>query len=1331
MTADVVLTLGLEAGPAEAGARVVKRALDQVGAAAASAVGSVQGLKRTLDGLSADRPAAEMKRLESATHAVGTAHASLGKAAGDALRDSLDLGRRLSAYVRDQLRDHQAIRDAIRRTRTDLGEARRATDEIGRGARAIGNGLGAGFDKGKASLTGFLEHAKRGLQQFSTRLVIETVFQPMLGRPLGGFAGGIFSYFAGGAGARSGPVFDLNRLVFGSQRGKAGGPQASPFDLLRNGFTNPAQWLANAFPSIFATDASIAAINAAGVYGLGAELGSLTFAPTLGAALLPIAAIALPFLLKGLFSKKPSVGPNANATVGRLASGELGIVDSGADNGGNVQAAIDLAETSIKALTKTLRQIGASLSNVDSIRGLQVGYFKGRYFVDDTRLGGSATYEQNQFENAEAAVADFVRRALNKADLTGISATMRTVLTNTKAKSFEDLGRDIDFARDYERDFKPLDAAKAQIEALTRRFDDLRDTAKELGLDIARVDQAFARERQKLAEDFDREVASGILDKTFTGFRKLAEDARTRLDQARTLGADLGAVERQAYYEKRTLLLDLAEEERKIFLGLLNIAEKAEFAVVESLAKMGEASQKLEGALAGAIAASRQAAGSYRQLAESLRDTAASIRLSDLSLLSSADKFAEVQRQFADAKAAAAGGDQDAARRLGGLARSTLEMGRQFYGSGPEYAALYEEVVGTLGDTAAIQDGIAFRLDAHTVLLDAQLQVLKEIDKRLAKSQEASGALDYLDVALTRQGSLSDYDRVIAGGEIDRLKELAAALPAAAKASFDQAIGTISASVADGAIGLSEADANNGAVNQLRLVFFEELQRQIGSGSDAVRAFDRLKLAIDESAGSSDSLSTRLKSLATVFNDLKGIFGGAQSPLADPAALQALVGNLAGLIREVGDIAPGDASGVIDAIEGLVANLPAAVDDVARLDLGLISTGLDAIGGALGALGGDPIFIQLPGDLQEHETAFRSLGGYLEQAGLAPSIGALVGGLEALADGSGGGALAPLRLALAGLERPTADLVTAIGDFDTAIAHLIQTIRDGEIVGGRPRVEIDRAALTGAPTAQFDTLAGRVGDYIGRGLGAGYGEAELKGAPSWTWAVAERDRIIQALTTAGDVESLLDRYYGGQRQIVANASDEGANNLVRRLTALGGTGGPPANEPLGPLVRAFLDANPVLSNDADPRFLGPSESEARSLVLSASEQAVPWRERYLRWWGASRVVADLDRFARGGIVSAPTVFGHGGRLGLMGEAGPEAILPLRRGRDGRLGVAANANDRVDTAAMADLLAELRALRAEVADLRRQQAGEHRESIGQGALVAHRLSGRRAAAGGRG
>lgn len=45
-------------------------------------------------------------------------------------------------------------------------------------------------------------------------------------------------------------------------------------------------------------------------------------------------------------------------------------------------------------------------------------------------------------------------------------------------------------------------------------------------------------------------------------------------------------------------------------------------------------------------------------------------------------------------------------------------------------------------------------------------------------------------------------------------------------------------------------------------------------------------------------------------------------------------------------------------------------------------------------------------------------------------------------------------------------------------------------------------------------------------------------------------------------------------------------------------------------------------------------------------------------------------FAYGGVVNKPTLFPMANGMGLMGEAGPEAIMPLRRGRNGRLGVEA-------------------------------------------------------------
>lgn len=58
-------------------------------------------------------------------------------------------------------------------------------------------------------------------------------------------------------------------------------------------------------------------------------------------------------------------------------------------------------------------------------------------------------------------------------------------------------------------------------------------------------------------------------------------------------------------------------------------------------------------------------------------------------------------------------------------------------------------------------------------------------------------------------------------------------------------------------------------------------------------------------------------------------------------------------------------------------------------------------------------------------------------------------------------------------------------------------------------------------------------------------------------------------------------------------------------------------------------------------------------------------------FGGGGVSGPVMPFADGGVIAAPSYFPLGRGTGLAGEAGPEAILPLSRGADGRLGVAAS------------------------------------------------------------
>jgi phage-related minor tail protein len=92
---------------------------------------------------------------------------------------------------------------------------------------------------------------------------------------------------------------------------------------------------------------------------------------------------------------------------------------------------------------------------------------------------------------------------------------------------------------------------------------------------------------------------------------------------------------------------------------------------------------------------------------------------------------------------------------------------------------------------------------------------------------------------------------------------------------------------------------------------------------------------------------------------------------------------------------------------------------------------------------------------------------------------------------------------------------------------------------------------------------------------------------------------------------------------------------------------------LQPIVKSFIDAikQPVAEAVLQPVIKSP---------VDAAKQP-------------DAAMNTIRPFANGGIVDSPTLFkfANGGvmRDGLMGEAGPEAILPLKRGRGGKLGVA--------------------------------------------------------------
>lgn len=126
----------------------------------------------------------------------------------------------------------------------------------------------------------------------------------------------------------------------------------------------------------------------------------------------------------------------------------------------------------------------------------------------------------------------------------------------------------------------------------------------------------------------------------------------------------------------------------------------------------------------------------------------------------------------------------------------------------------------------------------------------------------------------------------------------------------------------------------------------------------------------------------------------------------------------------------------------------------------------------------------------------------------------------------------------------------------------------------------------------------------------------------------------------------------------------------------------------GHMISVFEESFKTGKIDAEKFFNGLSgliakagaemmyEISVKPFVMAAANAAKTWASGLFSSPAAGSALGNafteggVKAFAMGGIVGSPTyfAFANGGRLGLMGEAGPEAIMPLKRGADGKLGV---------------------------------------------------------------
>lgn len=165
------------------------------------------------------------------------------------------------------------------------------------------------------------------------------------------------------------------------------------------------------------------------------------------------------------------------------------------------------------------------------------------------------------------------------------------------------------------------------------------------------------------------------------------------------------------------------------------------------------------------------------------------------------------------------------------------------------------------------------------------------------------------------------------------------------------------------------------------------------------------------------------------------------------------------------------------------------------------------------------------------------------------------------------------------------------------------------------------------------------------------------------------DRLEQGLGASGRMSAEFEVELARLRQSMLQTSREAAQlstgiggGLRRAFDGLA-LDGIKLSDALKGIARSLVDTAYNIAMKPVQQALGQAIAQGMNAMLPGGG-AAPFAR------GGVFTEGRVMPFARGGVVSQPTYFPMRGGTGLMGEAGPEAIMPLRRGPDGRLGVAA-------------------------------------------------------------
>jgi hypothetical protein len=296
--------------------------------------------------------------------------------------------------------------------------------------------------------------------------------------------------------------------------------------------------------------------------------------------------------------------------------------------------------------------------------------------------------------------------------------------------SIEALGQNLEW---YEGTYKALlDTTEAtsafgeQMKTLNTQWQAAIDKANELSLATDVLNSKRDDEIAKLEAARDLQLRGFGLNLNIRQLRATGGDASAAMQQAGLMQFDMQA--EQEIVQAKSALEALGISAEQVAERVVWVEQTLALERLDVIKQFGEEAAALT------TRQYEQAAQSAASVITSLADYARGLAYSDKSALSVQDQYGLAMSQYNAVSGAAMAGDAGSISKLQEYSETVLGAGRAMYGSGAEYAALFDRVTNVLGSVG--------NLSADTLTASFQAEIVRE------QSNFLGGKLDRLEAAV-------------------------------------------------------------------------------------------------------------------------------------------------------------------------------------------------------------------------------------------------------------------------------------------------------------------------------------------------------------------------------------------------------------------------------------------------------------------------------------------------------------------------------------------------------------------------------------------------------